>query len=65
MASYLNTQQVSNINNRNIRKLTNFRKLNSRLVNKKCIKTEIKKEIKEFLELYESEYTTQQMCRAQ
>jgi hypothetical protein len=43
--------------NRNNRKLTNSWKLKISLLIKKWVKTEIKKEMKDFLEFNESEYT--------
>lgn len=37
--------------------LTNLWKLNNSLLNEKLVKTEMKKEIKDFLELKENQYT--------
>lgn len=45
-------------NNRNKRKPTNSWKLNNSLLNEKWVRTEIKKKIKDFPELKESECTT-------
>lgn len=50
-------------NNRNKRKLTNSRKLNNSLRNEKWVKTDIKKEIKNFLELMKMKTQCTQVYR--
>lgn len=50
-------QQAIN-NNRDNRKFSNSWRLKNSLVNEKCVKTEIRKESKDFLELNKNENTT-------